>query len=104
MEEFQTSLKSDERKSTMGIQIRCWLIAMRIFGLSLRIRRNRAAMAHMVKQGGPYTSPRLMNLNEDTVQLCYRTHKLLQKWENAQPRAHIHQFPAKQDIREEQSA
>lgn len=104
MEEFRTSLKSEERMITMSIQTKRWLIAIRIFGLSLRIRRNRTAMARMVKQGGPYTSPKLMNLNEDTVQLCYRTHKLLQKWENAQPRAHIHQFPSKEEIREEQSA
>lgn len=104
MEEFQTSPKSKERKITMSIKIRRWLIAVRIFGLSLRIRRNRTTMGHLVKQGGPYTSPKLVKLNENTVRLYYRTHKLLQRWENVQPKAQIHQFPTQKEIRKEQSA
>lgn len=88
----------------MGIKTRRWLIAMRIFGLSLRIRRNRAMMGCLIKHGGPYTSPKLIKLNGDTVQLGYRTHKLLTAWEAGTPKAIIHHFPTQQSEQEERSA
>lgn len=88
----------------MGIQTKRWLIAMRIFSLSLRIRRNRAMISRLIKAGAPYTSPKLVKLNTATVHLGYRTHRLLTAWENAGPRAAVSRFPTCQPAQEERSA
>lgn len=94
---------SYERMFTMRAQTTCWIIAMKIFGLSLLIRRNRAEMGRLIKRGGPYTSPRLINLDRATAQLGNRIHKLLAAWERVQPKARIDPFPIPQ-AQEERSA